>query len=157
VKNRAKIEVILDDRYAEPRIVIYANERTDRIDSIIEAIEKASENEYPRIAVMKENDVVLLPQREIVRVHTEGRRVVLETDKESYHVSRTLSAMEELLNKDRFIRISQSEIINLYKVKRFEFRMVGTVGIEFENGVKTWAARSRVKAIKQVLNRNIGQ
>ncbi len=154
MKNAVDIDVVLDERYVDPKIVIHTRERTEQIESIIEAIEKTVESEYPRIPVSKEDGIILLSQREIVRVHTQGRKVMLETEKDSYNVNRTLAAVEEMLCKDRFIRISQSEIINLYKVKRFEFRIAGTVGIEFENGVKTWAARSRVKEIKKALNRN---
>ena len=154
MKNMVDINVILDDSCSDPKIVIHTKERTGQVESIIEAIEKVSENEYPRIPAFKDDGMVLLSQRDIVRIHTEGRKVVLDTEKENYTVNRSLSAVEQDLNLDRFIRISQSEIINLYKVKRFEFSIAGTVGIEFENGIKTWAARSRVKAIKKALERN---
>ena len=153
MKNGTDIEVILDERYTDPKIVIYTNEHTGQVESILEALEKATEKGYPRIPVFQGEEMVLLPQREIFRVHTEGRKIALETEKEIYTVNSTLSVMEKKLNPDRFIRISQSEIINLYKVKCFEFKIAGTIGIEFENGVKTWAARSRVKAVKKVLNR----
>ena len=155
MRNGIDIDVILDDSYEDPKITIHTKERTEEIDAIIEAIEAASENEYPRIPVSQDDRVILLPQREIIRVHTQGRKLEIETEKGSYMVGRTLSSLEEVLNEDRFIRISQSEIINLYKVKHFEFGVVGTVGIEFENGVKTWAARSRVKAIKKTLRGQI--
>ena len=155
MKNMVDIDVILDDSYEDPKITIHTKERTEEIDAIVEAIEAASENEYPRIPVSQDDRVLLLPQREIIRVHTQGRKLEIETEKGSYMVGRTLSSLEEVLNEDRFIRISQSEIINLYKVKHFEFGVVGTVGIEFENGVKTWAARSRVKAIKKALKGQI--
>lgn len=56
-----------------------------------------------------------------------------------------------MLNEKRFIRISQSEIVNLYKVKRFEFSTVETIGIEFENGIKSWVSRSRIKKIKEMI------
>lgn len=68
-----------------------------------------------------------------------------------YTVKKTISAMEELLNVNRFIRISQSEIINLYKVKCFDINIAGTIGIEFDDGTKSWVSRSRVKAIKNML------
>ena len=155
MRNGIDIDVILDGNYADPKITIHTKERTEEIDAIIEAIEAASENEYPRIPVSQDDRVLLLPQREIMRVHTQGRKLEIETEKGRYIVSRTLSSLEEVLNEDRFIRISQSEIINLYMVKHFEFGVVGTVGIEFENGVKTWAARSRVKAIKKALKGQI--
>jgi DNA-binding LytR/AlgR family response regulator len=56
-----------------------------------------------------------------------------------------------MLNPDRFLRISQSEIINLYKARCFKFDRAGTINIELENGDVTWVSRSRVKAIKNLI------
>ncbi len=64
---------------------------------------------------------------------------------------KTLSGLEEILNSERFFRISQSEIVNLYKVKGFDMSVSGTVGVEFDNGNRSWVARSRVKLIKEKL------
>jgi DNA-binding LytR/AlgR family response regulator len=79
---------------------------------------------------------------------------MLQTDDDIYTVKKTLMGLENELNSLRFLRISQSEIINLYKVKCFDFNAVGTVGVEFDIGIKTWASRSRVKDIKAKIKAN---
>ena len=125
------IDVIIDDSYTDPKVAIYTKSRTRQVENIISAVENVSDN--------------------IVRVFTEGRKIVIQTDAGQYYSNKTLSGIEDVLNPDRFIRISQSEIINLYKVKCFEFNSAGTIGIELENGCKTWVARSRVKAIRELI------
>ena len=87
-------------------------------------------------------------------MHTQGRKVVVQTDDAQYTVKKTVSDLEEKLNPKRFLRISQSEIINLYKVKCFDIGIAGTVGVEFDNGMKSWASRSRVKDIKAMIKAN---
>ena len=151
MRHMVDVEVILDEAYTDPKITIRAREKTPLVENIIESIENASETDFPMIPAHKGDNVEMLSQRDIVRVYTQGRRILVQTDDELYYVTKTLSAVEEMLNPDRFLRISQSEIMNLYKVKTFEFDKAGTIGIEFENGVKTWASRSRVKAIKEML------
>ncbi|MBO4899006.1 MAG: LytTR family transcriptional regulator DNA-binding domain-containing protein [Lachnospiraceae bacterium] len=151
MRHMVDVEVILDEAYADPKITIRAREKTPLVENIIESIENASETDFPMIPAHKGDNVEMLSQRDIVRVYTQGRRILVQTDDELYYVTKTLSAVEEMLNPDRFLRISQSEIMNIYKVKAFEFDKAGTIGIEFENGVKTWASRSRVKAIKEML------
>ena len=146
------IDVILDEKYTDPKVTIYAKNRNAQVDSIIEAVEKASENEFPMIPASDGRNTELLSQRDIIRVYTQGRKIMIRTAEGEYSANRTLSAIEDMLNPDRFLRISQSEIINLNKVKRFDINIVGTIGIEFDNGGKSWASRSRVKAIKALLN-----
>ncbi len=152
MKSMVDIDVIIDEDYADPKVAIYTKEKTEQVENIIYAIENASENDFPVIpAHLNGERLVILSQRDIVRVYIENRRVLVETDDNVYTVRKTLSGMEEDLNPGRFIRISQSEIINLYKVKCFDINIAGTIGIEFDNGAKTWASRSRVKAIKKML------
>ncbi len=152
MKNMVDIDVIIDEDYIDPKVTIYTKEKTEQVENIIYAIENVSDNDFPVIpAQLNGESLVLLSQRDIIRVYIENRRVLVQAEDGVYTVRRTLSGMEEDLNSGRFIRISQSEIINIYKVKRFDVNIAGTIGIEFDNGQKTWASRSRVKAIKKML------
>lgn len=147
------IEVILDEKCVDPKVTIYTKERTEQVDNIIEAIENISSTDYAMVPGINGKNMELLSQRDIIRIYTSGRKLIIQTDENTYFAAKTLSNLEEMLNKDRFIRISQSEIINLRKVKKFEIGYSGTIGIIFENGDKTWASRSRVKDIKAILKK----
>ena len=151
MKNMVDIEVILDSDYVDPKVTIQTKARTNQVENIIEAIENVSESGFPLIPGYTEDGLEMISQRDIVRIYTQGRKVIVQTNEQSYSVSKSLSGIEEMLNPDRFLRISQSEVVNLYKVKCFDINIVGTIGIKFENGIKSWASRSRVKAIKAKL------
>ena len=153
------IEVLLDGVTLHPRVTIQAKTRTEQVENIIWAIEHATENEYPLIPGYDEQGIhlVLLSQRDIIRVYVSGRKLVLQTEAQNYISNMTLSGVEELLNTDRFIRISKSEIVNLYKIRQFEFSRSGTIGVVFDNGATSWTSRSRVKALKNALSRYGGQ
>lgn len=151
MNNMVDIDVIIDDSYTDPKVAIYTKSRTRQVENIISAVENVSENDYPTLAGYNDDRIEFLSQRDIVRVFTEGRKIVIQTDAGQYYSNKTLSGIGDVLNPDRFIRISQSEIINLYKVKCFEFNSAGTIGIELENGCKTWVARRRVKAIRELI------
>lgn len=151
MKNMVDIDVIIDDSYTDPKVSIYTKSKTRQVANIISAVENVSENDYPTLAGYNDDRIEFLSQRDIERVFTEGRKIVIQTDAGQYYSNKTLSGIEDVLNPDRFIRISQSEIINLYKVKCFEFNSTGTIGIELENGCKTWVARRCVKAIRELI------
>ncbi|MBQ9333542.1 MAG: LytTR family transcriptional regulator DNA-binding domain-containing protein [Lachnospiraceae bacterium] len=154
MKDMVEIEVVLDEHYADPLVTIRTKSNTQQVENIICAIEDASHSDFPQIAAVKDDAVTFVSQRDIVRVHTEGRKTVIQTEENVFTVKRTLAGLEDVLNPTRFLRISQSEIINLYKVKSFDFNLAGTIGVEFDCGIKSWASRSRVKQIKTILKQN---
>ena len=59
--------------------------------------------------------------------------------------------MEKLLS-DMFLRVSRFEIVNLARVSKYDFTVVGTLRIEFENGTETWASRRYIPLIKERLS-----
>ncbi|MBQ6441961.1 MAG: LytTR family transcriptional regulator DNA-binding domain-containing protein [Lachnospiraceae bacterium] len=95
----------------------------------------------------------MLPQRQIIRLYIHNRKLMVQTAERLYEVRKPLREVEELLDQSRFVRISQSETINLRRVKSFDFSTVGTIGVELENGETTWVARRRVKDVKEALAR----
>ena len=151
MNNMVDIEIVIDENYPEPKVTIHTKEKTKQVENIIYAIENVSENDFPVISAYGDDGIEFISQRDIIRVYTQGRKVLLRTLKGEYSVRKTLSGIEEDLNPSRFIRISQSEIINIYKVKNFDINIAGTIGVEFEDGTKSWASRSCVKAIKEIL------
>ena len=114
MKNMVEIEVVLDDQYADPHVTIKTRTNTQQVEKIIRAIENVSNSDYPQIAAVRDDKLVFISQRDIVRVHTQGRKIILETDNESFTVRKTLGVLEESLDTERFLRILQSEIINLH-------------------------------------------
>ncbi|MBO6309701.1 MAG: LytTR family transcriptional regulator [Oribacterium sp.] len=97
--------------------------------------------------------VVMLPQRQIFRVYIVNRKIMIQTSERLYEVRKNLRDLEEVLDQESFIRISQSEILNIKRVKNFDFSSTGTIGVELENGEKTYVSRRRVKEIKAVLSK----
>ena len=154
MKSMVEIEVVINEKYIDPKVTIKTKANTRQVENIIYAIENASDNDFPQIVANDNDKLVFISQRDIVRIYTEGRRILLQTADEIYTVKRTLAGLEEDLNPDRFLRISQSEIINLYKVKCFDISVSGTIGVEFDCGVKSWASRSRMKQVREMLKNN---
>ena len=56
--------------------------------------------------------------------------------------------MEEKLDKTRFVRISNSEIVNLRKIKRMDTSITGTIKMYLEGEIETYVSRRYVSKIK---------
>ena len=151
MRNTIDIDIQIDPTCADPKVTIRTDRMTPEIDDIVHAIENSSESAYPMVRAYAGDSMVLLSQREIIRVYVENRKLVVWTDRGGFVARGTLAEMEETLNRQRFLRISRSEIINLYKVSDFDFSLAGTIRVNFDDGSGTWVARRYVRSIQETL------
>lgn len=153
MKNPVNIEIQIDPQCHDPVILIRTDQKTQRVEDIVHAIETCTNNTYPLIVGYRDNEMELLSQRDIVRVYIEARKVRIRAGNEVYESNKSLSFLEQQLNPDRFIRISRFEIANIRRIASFDFSTAGTVYIRFDDGSVTWAARRYVRVIQQALSR----
>jgi len=143
-----QIEIKLDESAKETRVIIV----TPRVDDGINALMKRIMEDRPQvIAGFAEDTVRLLDQAEIYRIFTGEGKVFCDTGNETYTLRLRLYELEERLDKRRFVRISNSEIINLKRVKGFDLSLTGTIRVALTNGTVTYVSRRYVSRIKQVL------
>ena len=144
-----QIEIKLDESCKEPRIIIHTDKMTEEVSQIVKLL---SEEKPEVFAAIHENgEIVLLEQTEIIRIYAENDRVYAKTKDSSYRLKARLYELEERLNKKLFIRISDSEIINLKEVKKFDLSFSGTICVSMSDKTVTYVSRRYVRKIKQVL------
>ena len=153
MKDSVSIEIRIDPDCRDPVVLIRTAQQTQEVENIVHAIENCMDSRYPLIVGYRDNAMELLSQRDIIRIYVESRKVRICTEKGTFESRRSLSYLEQLLNPERFVRISRFEIVNLRKIASFDFSMAGTVHILFNDGTVTWAARRCVRPIQQALER----
>ena len=151
MSGRISIRLEVDPSCREPEITIRVAEPSELTERIISAIEHSAEGGYPRVTAARGDTVVQLDQREIIRIYTENRRLMICTSGGLWETRQTLRNLEGILDPSSFVRISRFEIINLNRVAGFDFSHAGTVRVFFADGSQTWAARRYVQAIQQAL------
>lgn len=153
MSTKLHIRIELDNSYDdETEVIIRTKEKTAFVETMIQAIEQCSEQEQKKVVAYRDNVMHILEQKDIVRVYTENRKIVLCTGSGKYEGRYTLQELESILNPDWFIRISRFEIVNLNAVANFDFNVPGTIRVIFEDGSSTWVARRHVRNIEQRLN-----
>lgn len=143
-----QIEIRIDPACREPKIIVV----TDRVDEQVNGLIKRLSEEKPRVlAGFREEGVRLLEQEEIFRIYASDGKVLCETGEGVFTLRQRLYELEDRLDKSRFVRISNSEIINLGQVKGFDLSFTGTIYVSLKNGTATYVSRRYVAKIKQVL------
>lgn len=143
-----KVEFKLDESYDEPTVVIYSRTMTEEIQTLINKLSKQN-REF--ITGMKDYRVEIIDKDSIVRIFSLDGAVYALTDEKKYKLKYKLYELEEMLD-NHFARISNCEIVNLRKVKRFDLTLTGTIQVEFLDGTHTRVSRRYVNKIKEILN-----
>ena len=143
-----QIEIRIDPEAKEPKIVLITAQMTDEVSRLIKRL---SCEELNMLAGFREDTVEILEQDKIVRLFASSGKVYAVTEKGDYLVRLRLYELEERLDKRSFVRISNSEIINLRKVTSFDLSFTGTIGISLSNGETAYVSRRYVAKLKQVL------
>ncbi len=143
-----QIEIKIDNSCKEPKIIVVTDKLTDEINKLVKKLAE----DAPQLLAGVQGDVLkILDQHDISRIYATNGKVYAETEDGEYLLRLRLYELEERLDKNDFVRISNSEIINLKKVKVFDLSYTGTICVSFLNGTVAYVSRRYVKKIKQVL------
>lgn len=143
-----QVEIKIDSSYTEPKIIILTAAMTEDVNMIIDKLSK----ETPLIISGSKNEKIeVIEQEDLVRVYANAGKIFAVTDKGEYTIRLRLYEMEARLNSNQFVRISNSEIINLKKVKSFDLSFTGTICVELVDGTTTFVSRRYVSKLKTIL------
>ena len=143
-----QVEVKLDRSAVEPKVIILTDRMTDEVHSIVQML---SESEPKLIAGFREDTVTVLDEKDILKIYAANGKVFAVLPSGEYTLRSRLYEIEERLKAQHFVRISNSEIINLKKVKSFDLSFTGTICVVLSDGSKTYASRRYVAKLKEVL------
>ncbi|MDE7325008.1 MAG: LytTR family transcriptional regulator, partial [Lachnospiraceae bacterium] len=119
-----QVEIKIDGSCTEPKIIIFTAAITEEVSYLML---KLTENNPPIISGSKNGKVEVLAQEDLLKIYAGNGKVIAVTDHGEYILRLRLYEVAERLNPSQFVRISNSEIINLKKVKNFDLSFTGTI------------------------------
>lgn len=142
------VEVKLDENCASPHIIILTDKITDEITELVQRLSDTT----PKIIVGSiDGKLTVLEPDDIIQIYACCGRVIAVAGGVEYILKIRLYEVEERLDRNSFVRISKSEIINLKKVKCFDLSITGTVCVTMKNGSTHYVSRRYVSKIKKIL------
>lgn len=145
-----RVNIKIDANYEEPEALITTARMTDEVNRIVDFISH-SDAVTTIISGIKNEKVELLEQAALIRIYAEDGKVFARTENDLYQLRLRLYELEERLDDSLFVRISNSEIVNLKKVKSLDLSFVGTICMELSNGDVSYVSRRYVTKIKKRL------
>ncbi len=143
-----QVEIRIDSSCTKPKIILMTAAMTEETNRLIAMLSK----DVPHIISGSRDDKVeVLEQTDLVRVYAGNGKVFAVTDKGEYALRLRLYELEERLDARQFVRISNSEIVNLKKVSNFDLSFTGTICVKLQDGTVTYVSRRYVPKIKKIL------
>lgn len=143
-----RVEIKIDSSYKEPKILILTDSVTDEINNIAKSL---SGDINQVIAGSRGNKVEVLEPKKLIRIYANSGKVFAATKNGEYTLRLRLYEAEQRLDPHQFVRISNSEIINLKQVKNFDLNFTGTICVRLSNETTTYVSRRYVSKIKKIL------
>ena len=137
---------INDDSIALDTALIKINSKYEGVENFLEYI-RAYNN---KLNVRKDDNIYPVEINKFIRFYSGAKQIYAQTVKEEFQISKRLYELETIL-PIQFVRVSNSEIINLDYVSHFSLSAGGIINIEFRNGVRTSSSRRYLKKIKEIL------
>ena len=138
---RVKIEI--DQSLREVEVTIRTPEITD------EVLLARRMLETEQLIGYREGEAVPLSIGSLLRIFTEDQKVYAQTAAGVFQLRQRMYRLEELLDKSVFLRISHAEIVNSRAILRLDLSVSGTIGVELQGGIRTFASRRYVKKIRE--------
>lgn len=137
--------VITIDKEHEEEVLIFAHEKTKLVEDIINLIN--NENMFTGYS---EGEIHRLNLSEISCFTVEDNKVYALTDKDKLQIKHRLYQVEEKLSDD-FVKINQSCIANIKKIKKFDSSVSGMLTVTLKNGYRDYVSRRNLKSVKERL------
>lgn len=142
------IQIKIDSTATTPKVIILTDKMTEEISELISRI-KSSNREI--VSGIQDDHVEIIKVSQVVRIYSSNKKVYIKTDSDEFISKQRLYEFEEILDNNKFVRISNSEIVNLEKVKNLDLSFSGTICVRFLNGETSYASRRYVTKLKNIL------
>ena len=144
-----KVEVQIDPNLDEPVVILRVPGPTEEAEAL--AARLRGEAAPQPFTVYTEREALRVSRSMVLRFFAEDKGVLCQTGTGVFTVRQRLYELEEALAGTKFVRVSNSEIVNLDRVAGLDLTLAGTIKMTLEGGTVCWVSRRYVKKIKQAL------
>ena len=150
-----KLNLYEDKNIKEEKVDIHFTNMRPVIKQLIDTVksERPTLSGRPADADLDDGEEIILDAKEIYYLDHVDRKLFAYTKDGVFRIMNTLANCEEMLWNYGFVRVSKSNLINIYKIKQLKPDANMKVYTSFDNGDRICINRSYNKSFKEYLQR----
>ena len=133
------------------KVEVTAPEITEDIQKFLNNISQIAKKKEEIVAT-KNNEIFLLKSKNVFYFYSDEKNNFAKTNDGIYKIKERLYELEENLDKKKFIRISNSCIINIDQTKCFDVSQIGSLFAKMEDDTKQEVSKRKIKDVMNSLN-----
>lgn len=150
-----KLNIYEDKNIKEEKVDIHFTNMRPVIKQLIDTVksERPTLSGRPADTDLDDGEEIILDAKEIYYLDHVDRKLFAYTKDGVFRIMNTLANCEEMLWNYGFVRVSKSNLINIYKIKQLKPDANMKVYASFDNGDRICINRSYNKSFKEYLQR----
>lgn len=146
-----KVGINIDRSVEEVEVLITAQEQSRTVNALYEHIVEFDKKSLETLTAYRDDIAKIVNVTDVFRIYTGNQKVYIQTHKGEYVIRYRLYELEAALDKKQFLRISNSEIVNIKKIRDIDLSIIGRIFIRFEDNTQTYVSRRYIPKIKKSL------
>jgi len=146
-----KVGINIDHSVEEVEVLITAQEQSRTVNALYEHIVEFDKKSLETLTAYRDDIAKIVNMTDVFRIYTGNQKVYIQTHQGEYAIRYRLYELEAALDKKQFLRISNSEIVNIKKIRDIDLSIIGRICIRFEDNTQTYVSRRYIPKIKKSL------
>lgn len=146
-----KVGINIDRSVEEVEVLITAQEQSRTVNALYEHIVEFDKKSLETLTAYRDDIAKIVNVTDVFRIYMGNQKAYIQTHQGEYAIRYRLYELEAALDKKQFLRISNSEIINVKKIRDIDLSLIGRICIRFEDNTQTYVLRRYIPKIKKSL------
>lgn len=124
-----KVGINIDRSIEELEVLITAQEQSRTVNALYEHIVEFDKKSLETLTAYRDDIAKIVNVTDVFRIYTGNQKVYIQTHQGEYAIRYRLYELEAALDKKQFLRISNSEIVNVKKIRDIDLSIIGRICI----------------------------
>lgn len=152
-----KMNISIDSNMPEDEILVQIKSahHSEELQKLIQLVQQLNNTQNSILGFIN-NQLYITSTDTILYFYAQEQKCYYKTKDNTYYVKKRLWELEEILDKEQFIRISNSCIANIKGIQCFDLNRTGNINVKFVNGDVEAVSQRKVSSIMKLLKERWG-